>query len=49
MARQNLLLVDGDVRHLRVLEVSLRKAGFSITSAETTSRRCSTSSTPSRT
>ena len=34
MARQNLLLVDGDARHLRVLEVSLRKAGFSITSAE---------------
>ena len=25
MARQNLLLVDGDARHLRVLEVSLRK------------------------
>jgi DNA-binding response OmpR family regulator len=38
MARQNLLLVDGDVRHLRVLEVSLRKAGFSITSAETTAQ-----------
>ena len=34
MARQNLLLVDGDARHLRVLEVSLRRAGFSITSAE---------------
>lgn len=34
MARQNLLLVDGDARNLRVLEVSLRKAGFSITSAE---------------
>ncbi|MBL9107107.1 MAG: DUF4388 domain-containing protein [Myxococcales bacterium] len=34
MARQHLLLVDGDARHLRVLEVSLRKAGFSITSAE---------------
>lgn len=38
MARQNLLLVDGDVRHLRVLEVSLRKAGFSITSADTTAQ-----------
>lgn len=38
MARQNLLLVDGDVRHLRVLEVSLRRAGFSITSAETTAQ-----------
>ena len=34
MARQNLLLVDGDARHLRVLEVSLRRAGFSITSAD---------------
>ena len=34
MARQNLLLVDGDARHLRVLEVSLRRAGFSITSAK---------------
>ena len=33
MARQNLLLVDGDAQHLRVLEVSLRRAGFSITSA----------------
>ena len=34
MARQNLLLVDGDNRSRRVLEVSLRKAGFSITTAE---------------
>jgi CheY-like chemotaxis protein len=33
MARQNLLIVDGDVRNRRVLEVSLRKAGFSITAA----------------
>jgi len=33
MARQNLLLVDGYARNLRVLEVSLRKAGFSITTA----------------
>ncbi|MBK9753052.1 MAG: DUF4388 domain-containing protein [Nannocystis sp.] len=38
MARQNLLLVDGDARHLRVLEVSLRRAGFSITSADTTAK-----------
>lgn len=38
MARQNLLLVDGDARHLRVLEVSLRRAGFSITSADTTTK-----------
>ncbi|MBL8941747.1 MAG: response regulator, partial [Myxococcales bacterium] len=35
MARQNLLIVDSDVRNRRVLEVSLRKAGFSITAAET--------------
>ena len=34
MARQNLLIVDGDARNRRVLEVSLRKAGFSITAAE---------------
>jgi hypothetical protein len=26
-----LLLVDGDTRSLRVLEVSLRKAGFTVT------------------
>ncbi|MET0287154.1 MAG: DUF4388 domain-containing protein [Polyangiales bacterium] len=31
MAKQNLLLVDADPRSLRLLEVSLRKAGFSIT------------------
>lgn len=36
MARQNLLLVDGDARSRRVLEVSLRKAGFSVTTAEGT-------------
>lgn len=35
MARQNLLIVDSDVRNRRVLEVSLRKAGFSITAAGT--------------
>ena len=34
MPRQNLLLVDGDTRSRRVLEVSLRKAGFSVTTAE---------------
>jgi DNA-binding response OmpR family regulator len=31
VAKQNLLLVDADPRSLRLLEVSLRKAGFSIT------------------
>lgn len=35
MARQNLLIVDADARTRRVLEVSLRKAGYSITAAET--------------
>lgn len=30
MAKQNLLLVDADMRSLRVLEVSLRKAGYSV-------------------
>ncbi len=34
MARQSLLIVDADVRTRRVLEVSLRKAGYSVTSAE---------------
>lgn len=34
MPRQNLLLVDGDTRSRRVLEVSLRKAGFTVTTAE---------------
>ncbi len=34
MARQNLLLVDADLSSRRVLEVSLRKAGFSVTTAE---------------
>ncbi len=32
MAKQNLLLVDPDPRSLRVMEVSLRKAGYSVTS-----------------
>ncbi|GAB4195778.1 MAG: hypothetical protein OHK0013_02340 [Sandaracinaceae bacterium] len=30
MAKKSLLLVDGDVRSLRVLEVSLRKAGYNL-------------------
>lgn len=34
MAKQSLLLVDGDSRSLRVLEVSLKKAGFNVTTAE---------------
>ncbi|MBN1959908.1 MAG: response regulator [Deltaproteobacteria bacterium] len=33
MAKKNLLLVDNDPKSLRVLEVSLRKAGFSVTTA----------------
>ena len=33
MAKKNLLLVDSDAKSLRVMEVSLRKAGFSITTA----------------
>ncbi len=33
MAKQHLLLVDGDHKSLRVMEVSLRKAGFSVTTA----------------
>ncbi|MFC1654542.1 response regulator, partial [Myxococcota bacterium] len=33
MARQSLLVVDGDPKSLRVMEVSLRKAGFSVTTA----------------
>ncbi|MFH1809128.1 MAG: DUF4388 domain-containing protein [Pseudomonadota bacterium] len=33
MAKKNLLLVDGDARSQRLLEVSLRKAGFSVTTA----------------
>ena len=33
VSKQSLLLVDGDVRSMRVLEVSLRKAGFSVTTA----------------
>lgn len=34
MAKQKLLLVDADPRSLRVLEVSLRKAGYSVTTAK---------------
>ncbi|GAB4558033.1 MAG: hypothetical protein Tsb0020_02650 [Haliangiales bacterium] len=33
MAKQSLLLVDGDARSLRVLEVSLKKTGFNVTTA----------------
>jgi CheY-like chemotaxis protein len=33
VTKQSLLLVDGDTRSLRVLEVSLRKAGFTVTPA----------------
>ncbi len=33
MAKKNLLLVDNDAKSLRVMEVSLRKAGFSVTTA----------------
>lgn len=33
VSKQSLLLVDGDSRSLRVLEVSLRKAGFTVTPA----------------
>ncbi|MGE3544473.1 MAG: DUF4388 domain-containing protein [Kofleriaceae bacterium] len=33
VSNQSLLLVDGDTRSLRVLEVSLRKAGFTVTPA----------------
>jgi len=31
--KRSLLLVDGDARSLRVLEVSLKKAGFTVTTA----------------
>ena len=34
MAKQKLLLVDADPRSVRVLEVSLRKAGYSVTTAK---------------
>ena len=33
MDKRSLLLVDGDARSLRVLEVSLKKAGFTVTTA----------------
>jgi len=33
LAKQHLLLVDGDPKSLRVMEVSLKKAGFSVTTA----------------
>jgi DNA-binding response OmpR family regulator len=35
VGKQNLLLVDADQRSLQVLEVSLRKSGYSVTTAET--------------
>lgn len=34
MAKQNVLIVDSDPKSLRVLEVSLKKAGYSVTKAE---------------
>jgi CheY-like chemotaxis protein len=34
LTKQHLLLVDADPRSLRVMEVSLRKAGFTVTTAE---------------
>jgi DNA-binding response OmpR family regulator len=34
VAKQQLLLVDADIRSLRVLEVSLKKAGYSVTTAQ---------------
>jgi CheY-like chemotaxis protein len=34
VAKPNLLLVDGDVRTRRVLEVSLRKAGFLVATGD---------------
>jgi len=33
VAKQQLLLVDGDQKSLRVMEVSLKKAGFSVATA----------------
>jgi CheY-like chemotaxis protein len=33
VAKQHLLLVDGDAKNLRVMEVSLKKAGFQVTTA----------------
>jgi CheY-like chemotaxis protein len=34
VAKQKLLLVDADPRSVRVLEVSLKKAGYSVTTAK---------------
>jgi DNA-binding response OmpR family regulator len=34
LAKKKILLVDADLRSLRVLEVSLRKAGYNVTSAQ---------------
>ena len=33
MAQETLLLVDADAQHLRVMEVSLRKAGYTVVTA----------------
>lgn len=38
VTRPNLLLVDADPRSLRVLEVSLRKAGFNVTACKDAAR-----------
>ena len=38
VARHNLLVVDGDERSLRVLEVSLRKAGYNVASCQEVER-----------
>ncbi|MEE2788675.1 MAG: DUF4388 domain-containing protein [Myxococcota bacterium] len=35
MAQQTILLVDSDAQHMRVMEVSLRKAGFGVVTART--------------
>ena len=43
MAKQSLLLVDGDAKSLRVLEVSLKKAGFNVTARLKSSRAALTS------
>ena len=36
MANQTILLVDADQQHLRVMEVSLRKAGYDVITSQTT-------------
>ena len=50
MAKKNLLLVDADARSLRVLEISLRKAGYNVaTGARRQGRARDRSSSASRT